>query len=342
MTRAERPLTASEAAERLGVSTKALRIYEQRGLIAPDRTQSGWRTYRPDDLARAAQIVALRALGLSLGDVARVFGGDVSCLRTALTEHEARLHGEVQDLQAAIAKLRALRADLEQGGAGIASELLRLIDKPAPPLISFELPWPWGGERFELRGAQRLTYITGPLGSGKTRLAMKLADVLPNARFIALGRKVDDATPPMSPRTQANVEFALEWLASEGAAITDPLRALIIALEDERPSAFVVDLVEQGLCEASQLALIAYLRRRSRDVRPMFMLTRSSAILDLECARPDEAIIYCPANHSPPIAVEPRRSAPGYEAVQMCLASPAVRARTEGVIAVRMSAQAAT
>jgi hypothetical protein len=64
-------------------------------------------------------------------------------------------------------------------------------------------------------------------------------------------------------------------------------------------------------------------------------LTRSTAILDLETVGPHEAIIFCPANHSPPIVVAPHPGAAGYEAVASCLASPEVRARTEGVIAWR-------
>ena len=35
-------LNPAEAARRLGVSVKALRLYEQRGLIAPARTAAGW------------------------------------------------------------------------------------------------------------------------------------------------------------------------------------------------------------------------------------------------------------------------------------------------------------
>jgi DNA-binding transcriptional MerR regulator len=53
-------LNPSAAAQRLGVSAKALRLYEQRGLIAPSRTAAGWRVYGPDEIARAAEIVALR------------------------------------------------------------------------------------------------------------------------------------------------------------------------------------------------------------------------------------------------------------------------------------------
>ena len=52
-------LNPSEAAKRLGVSAKALRLYEQRGLIAPVRTMAGWRIYGPAEMARAAEIAAL-------------------------------------------------------------------------------------------------------------------------------------------------------------------------------------------------------------------------------------------------------------------------------------------
>ena len=55
-------LNPSDAARQLGVSAKALRLYEQRGLIAPLRTAAGWRAYGPDEMTRASEIVALRAI----------------------------------------------------------------------------------------------------------------------------------------------------------------------------------------------------------------------------------------------------------------------------------------
>lgn len=76
MSSSARFLNPSEAAQQLGVSAKALRLYEQRGLVAPVRTAAGWRAYGPDEMARAAEVVALRALGLSLTQVARVLNGD--------------------------------------------------------------------------------------------------------------------------------------------------------------------------------------------------------------------------------------------------------------------------
>jgi hypothetical protein len=79
----------------------------------------------------------------------------------------------------------------------------------------------------------------------------------------------------------------------------------------------------------------SHLRHRGPGARKLFLMTRSCAILDLAAVGPDEAIIFCPANHSPPMRVAPYPGASGFEAVATCLASPQVRARTEGVIAWR-------
>jgi len=117
--------------------------------------------------------------------------------------------------------------------------------------------------------------------------------------------------------------------------VSDALVALLVGLEAEGPSILVIDMLEQGLDKDTQEALIADLRSRGPGARPLFFLTRSSAILDLGSVGPDEAIIFCPANHSVPFRVAPYPGASGYEALASCLASPEVRARTEGVIAWR-------
>lgn len=333
-------LNPSEAARQLGVSTKALRLYEQRGLVVPVRTAAGWRTYGPAEMARAAEIVALRALGLSLAQVARVLGGDPQCLEPALAAHQTALEGEVHRLAETITKVRDLRAGLAQGRAPAAGELARLARPGCEVRIAFDLPWPWGGEKFELRDIRPLTYIVGPLGSGKTRLARAIAETLPGAGFLGLERLADDGAAARAlldadPSLNARVDRTLTWLVEEGAVVSATLLALLVALEAEEPAVLVVDMVEQGLDQASQEALVVHLRHRGPGARPLFLLTRSSAILELAAVGPDEAIILCPANHSPPTQVAAYPGAPGYEAVATCLASPEVRARTEGVIAWR-------
>jgi len=333
-------LNPSEAARRLGVSAKALRLYEQRGLVAPVRTAAGWRAYGPAEMARAAEIAALRALGLSLAQVARVLKGDPQGLEPALAAHQASLEGQIRQLAGAIEKVRGLRADLAQGQAPAAGDLTRLLGPATELRVAFELPWPWGGERFELRDVRALNYIIGPLGCGKTRLALRLAETLPGAAFLGLDRLEDDgaatrARLEVDAELRARVDEVLAWLVEDGAQESEALVALLVGLDAEGPAVLVVDMVEQGLDEGSQEALIAWLRRRGPGGRPIFLLTRSCAILDLASVGPDEAIILCPANHSPPSRVAPYPGAPGYEAVATCLASPEVRARTEGVIAMR-------
>ncbi|MDN7849480.1 MerR family transcriptional regulator [Burkholderia seminalis] len=325
-------LNASAAAAQLGVSTKALRLYEQHGLVMPERTPAGYRAYGPDDLARAADIAALRKLGLSLAQVANVLDGDARSLDAALATHEAALDRGVQDLVRKMDRVRAIRAGLARGRMPAGGELTRLLDDSGTG-VAFSLPWPWGGEWFECRDIRPLNYIIGSLGSGKTRLALRLADALPGAVFVGLDRLENDcaaarAAVRADPALKSCVDRALTSLADRGATPSAALTALLVNLEAEGPRTLVVDMIEQDLDRSTQLALMAHLRERAAaGRRPLFLLTRSSAILDLAAVGPDETILLCPANHSPPSRVAPYPGAPGYEAVATCLASPAVRER---------------
>jgi len=335
-------LNPSEAARRVGVSVKALRIYEQHGLITPLRTASGWRTYGPSEMDRATEVATLRTLGLSLAQVGRVLKGDPQSVPPALAVHQAMLEDQVRELTDKIEKVRCMRADLDRGHAPAFEELARVMRPASKAAIAFDLPWPWGGERFELHDIRPLNFIVGPLFSGKTRLAHAIADSLPHCAFIGLERLANEGADVQEqikadPALRARVDEALTWLVEDGASATTALVALVAALESGDPKALVIDMIEQGLDHVAQEALIAHLRRRGPKAQPLFLLTRSCVILDLAAVGPNETIILCPANHNPPSVVAPYLGAPGYEAVATCLASPEVRARTEGVVAMRVA-----
>ncbi len=133
-------LNPSEAAKRLGVSAKALRLYEQRGLLAPLRTAAGWRAYGPGEMVRAAEVVALRALGLGLAQVARVLWGDAEELEPALAAHQATLEGRIRQFADTVEKVRGLRTDLAQGRMPTAGELARLLGPTVDLGVAFDLP----------------------------------------------------------------------------------------------------------------------------------------------------------------------------------------------------------
>jgi len=327
-------LSPSEAARHLGISAKALRLYEERGLLRPTRNAAGWRAYGPDDVRRAAEIVALRSLGFSLKQVERVVSGDAAGLEPALAALQTRLDLEFGQLSHRLERISALRRALARGEMPAVLDLADLAVAPAAAIAGFNLPWPWGGEWFEVRGVRALNYIVGPLGSGKTRLARMLAQHLPGGVFLGLDRlERRGDTEQADSELRERVEASLMWLVEDGATESDALRALVVGLEQHQSNSLVIDMVEQGLDEATQQAVISDLRRRGQERPPLFMLTRSSAILDPSDATADEAGIFCPANHAPPFTVRIAPGAPGYDAMVSCLGPPEVRARTEGMIA---------
>ncbi|MGV8853237.1 MAG: MerR family transcriptional regulator [Devosia sp.] len=331
----KRNLKHADAARVLGVSSKALRLYEDRGLVEPGRTAAGWRVYGPAELARAADIVALRGLGLSLVEVQRVLGGDGRDLGAALANQQTVIEARMQSLAAALGRVRALRGELAKGQTPDLAGLHQLDGQDNGPAVAFDLPWPWGGERFALPRLARLNFLIGPLGSGKTRLAQRLADTIDGGRFVGLDRLNDGVAAPERLAADAALRLRIEraeaWLADDGATLCPALRALLVGLDGGPGETVVVDMVEDGLDEPTQGALIAYLRGAIALLPRLILMTRSSSILDLAAVRGDEAIILCPANHCPPSVVAAYPGAPGYEAVETCLATPEVRARSAGV-----------
>ena len=67
-------LSAADCASRTGLTVRALRVYEQFGLIAPRRSAGGWRQYGPHDLLKLNTIALLKTAGLSLAQI-----GEVTC-----------------------------------------------------------------------------------------------------------------------------------------------------------------------------------------------------------------------------------------------------------------------
>lgn len=62
-------LTAAECALRTGVTVRALRVYENYGLITPGRSAAGWRRYGTRELLKLNEISLLKVLGLTLNQI---------------------------------------------------------------------------------------------------------------------------------------------------------------------------------------------------------------------------------------------------------------------------------
>lgn len=66
---AEEEMTIGETARRIGISTSALRFYEENGLISSRRTAGGQRRFARDVLRRVAFIRAAQSVGLKLAEI---------------------------------------------------------------------------------------------------------------------------------------------------------------------------------------------------------------------------------------------------------------------------------
>lgn len=108
-------LSPAEAAKRLDVTQKALRLYESRGLVAPLRSATGWRTYGPAEMARLHQVLALKGLGLPLARIAELIHGRLGTLAKVLELQEQTLARETSRVGRALGLVRAARAKVEAG-----------------------------------------------------------------------------------------------------------------------------------------------------------------------------------------------------------------------------------
>lgn len=69
MTAPTTDLSAAACAMQTGLTVRALRVYENQGLIKPDRSPAGWRRYGARELMRLNQIALLKVLGLTLTQI---------------------------------------------------------------------------------------------------------------------------------------------------------------------------------------------------------------------------------------------------------------------------------
>ncbi len=112
-----------------GLTVRTLHHWDEIGLLVPsERTGAGHRRYTSADVRRLYRIVALRRLGLPLGEVAGALAGEGPDLRGAVERHLRRVE---EDLVAAARlrdRLTGLLQALDAGGEPSGAELIDTIE----------------------------------------------------------------------------------------------------------------------------------------------------------------------------------------------------------------------
>jgi DNA-binding transcriptional MerR regulator len=124
-------LLIGEVAARSGVTRKALRLYEARGILpAPRREPSGYRRYPADVLGVLAFVGQARRLGLTLAEIQQIVAlrrsGTAPCAHV-----RALLEQKAADLEGLLAGVRGILASWRSANGRLAV-VCPLIEHVAP------------------------------------------------------------------------------------------------------------------------------------------------------------------------------------------------------------------
>ena len=142
-----------EVARRTGISQRALRYYEEQGLLRPVRRPSGYREYRETDVRAVRNIRTLMAAGLHSATIAEVLpcmaedGEEMvpACpeLATILNVDRDRISAAINDLQAALAILDAIIAAAVRAGSARSEQRYADQVQCGGSVTRAELDQPW-------------------------------------------------------------------------------------------------------------------------------------------------------------------------------------------------------
>ncbi|WP_267548937.1 MerR family transcriptional regulator [Rhizobium rhizogenes] len=119
-------ITALECAERIGITIRALRLYEQHGLISPRRTSKQWRLYGRNEMARLNEILALKTLGLSLRDIAKLLRKQPTDLVQMLALQRDGLEDTRRRAERGLQVIEALQSKVRSGAVASIDDLTTL------------------------------------------------------------------------------------------------------------------------------------------------------------------------------------------------------------------------
>jgi DNA-binding transcriptional MerR regulator len=228
-------LSPAETAKRFGISIKALRLYEQHGLLKPLRTNNGtssaaWRVYGSDQIIRLHQILALKRLGFSLGQIGELLVGEYP-LDPILGAQEKVLAKDSERIARALTLIREARTKLASGQALSIDDLTALtketvmtrqptaeeLNKTMTPFLQKHLSPVEEASIKDLFSGQPELLNTGKELMEEARTLMASGDASSAAamdlakRFRALNKKLTASPSPLTalkPKLKATVDDA--------------------------------------------------------------------------------------------------------------------------------------
>jgi len=187
----------------MGLSIKALRLYEARSLVAPGRTSAGWRVYGPEEFARLHKIQTLKSIGFTLSEIGNLLGGDVALAHVLETQAKVLAHQQ-ERLTRARHVLAKAQAQLKDGQSLSTDDLINLTQET--DMRKFE--WTEAHEELAARHytkEQREAWAACKMSPDyQAEMTAKWESILADAERLRHGR----------PDTPEAIEFGKRWVAA--------------------------------------------------------------------------------------------------------------------------------
>lgn len=105
-------LKISEIADFFGVSAKAMRIYEQKGIIKPYKidAETGYRYYSANQVKQLNTLIELQELGFSLAEIKKIMDGGVTTakLKDAMEDKRAEWERHLAEVERKIESIEKI------------------------------------------------------------------------------------------------------------------------------------------------------------------------------------------------------------------------------------------
>ena len=187
-----RGMTIGQLAARTGISVRTLRFYADAGVLpVAGRSDSGYRLFGAEAVARARLVRTLRQLGVGLDDVKRVLGAEMS-LADVATAHANALDAQIRALGLQRAVLRAVAKSTDPKELERMTDLTTLTAEERRRIVDDYLEAVFGDAESAVAERIRIGAPELPDDPSADQVAawVELAELLRDPDYIATSRRM--------------------------------------------------------------------------------------------------------------------------------------------------------
>jgi DNA-binding transcriptional MerR regulator len=217
-------MTIGQLAARTGLAVRTLRFYADAGVLPEaGRTESGYRLFGEEAVARARLVRALRELGVGLEDVKRVLAAETTLAEVAAA-HALAIDAQIRTLRLQRAVLRVVAHSTDGRELEVMTDLTTLTADERRRILDDYLDAVFGDQHSEVAERMRIGAPDLPEDPTPDQVAawVELAELLRAPDFIASSRRMAEQALADGPEPDPG-QFELGKAVGEQAG--DAVRA---------------------------------------------------------------------------------------------------------------------